>query len=332
MTTGSETRTAIVTGIGGQDGVYMARLLAESGYRIVGLVRPGKCSARSPRSALPDGVELLEWDMSDQAALEHIIATVRPTEFYNFAAFSSGSGMFDEPVAMGDINGIAVTRILEAIRARGEDVRFCQASSSEMFGEALESPQNEQTPFNPRSPYGAAKLYAHSMVGIYRRQFGLFACSAILFNHESPLRSLAFVTRKVAHAAASIKLGLAHELALGNLEARRDWGFAGDAVEAMSLMLKAPAPADYVIATGAAHSVRDLCEAAFNHVGLDYREFVKEDSTSYRPGESRQLVGDPAKAGQELGWSPKIGFSDLVKMMVDADLERLQAPGQSRSE
>lgn len=326
MTTRAATRTAIVTGIRGQDGVYMARLLGASGYRIVGLVRPGSGSGPSRLSDLGEGVELLEWDMSDQAALEQIVATVRPAEFYNFAAFSSGSGMFDEPVARGDVNALAVTRMLEAIRASGQAVRFCQASSSEMFGEPLESPQNERTPFNPRSPYGAAKLYAHSMVGIYRRRFGLFACSAILFNHESPLRSLAFVTRKVAHAAASIKLGLAHELALGNLEARRDWGFAGDAVEAMSLMLKAPAPADYVIATGTAHSVRDLCEAAFSHAGLNYMDFVKEDLTSYRPGEARQLVGDPAKAGQELGWSPKIGFSDLVKMMVDADLDRLQAP------
>jgi GDPmannose 4,6-dehydratase len=315
-------KTVLVTGIHGQDGVYLTRLLAGAGRRIVGLTRPGHTFEQKESAHLPDA-ELVDWDMGSQDQLEEILAAKRPTEFYNLAAFSSGAGMFDEPVAIGDINGLAVARILEAIRKTDPRIRFCQASSSEMFGEPVESPQDEETPFNPRSPYGAAKLYAHAMINVYRRRFGLFACSAILFNHESPVRRLDFVTRKITHAAASIKLGLANELSLGNLDAKRDWGFAGDFVRAMWLMLQAPRPGDYVIATGKTHSVRELCDHAFAHVGLDYRDYVRDDPEAFRPAETQQLVGNASKAARELDWTPKTGFRDLVRMMVDADLERL---------
>ena len=311
---------AVVSGVLGQDGAYLTRLLTNAGHRVVGLVRKGRGG-----SAAESDVELIEWEMTDQGALERLLTQIGPTQFYNLAAFSSGAAMFDDPVAIGEINGLAVTRILEAIRQVDPLIRFCQASSSEMFGNAVESPQRETTPFAPRTPYGSAKLYAHWMINNYRHRYGLFGCSAILFNHESPLRAPHFVTRKVTEAAASISLGLSVAVTLGNLDARRDWGFAGDYARAMMLMLNAEAPDDYVLATGETHSVRELCEAAFGHVGLDYRDHVRTDMADFRSDERRQLVGDATKARRELDWTPSLTFQDLVKMMVDANLERLRS-------
>jgi GDPmannose 4,6-dehydratase len=317
-------KRAIVTGISGQDGIYLARQLCAQGYAVVGLVRDEAAIAAAGRARLlPETVTLLPWDLSDQAGLEALLREVRPAEFYNLAASATGTGMYDSPAALGEINGIAVARMLEAIRSTDPAIRFCQASSSEMFGATTQSPQREDTPFAPRSPYGAAKLYAHCMAGIYRRRYGLFASSAILFNHESPLRSEAFVTRKVTRGAAAIKLGLAETLSLGSLDARRDWGFAGDYVRAMWLMLQADGASDYVVATGTTHSVRELCALAFGHVGLDYRDHVREEPGNFRPDDSVLLVGDAAKAERELGWSPTIGFGALVEMMVAADLRDL---------
>lgn len=312
--------TALITGVSGQDGSYLAEQLIAKGYRVLG----GVHNVSRARDALPanlrDVVELIAWDMSDLSALQQVIATAKPTEIYNFAAYASGAAMFDDPLGMADVNGVAVTRILEAIRAVNPKIKLCQASSREIFGEALESPQTESTPPNPRSPYGAAKLYADSMIRIYRRRYGMYAGSAILFNHESPRRSVEFVTRKISREAARIKLGLAQELHLGNLDAQRDWGFAGDYVHAMWLMMQGGTPEDYVVATGEAHSVREFCEVAFAHVGLNYRDHVKEDAASYRPSEPALLVGSSAKARRDLGWEPKVNFRELVHMMVDADL------------
>jgi len=319
-------RTALVTGITGQDGSYLAELLLGRGYRVVGVVRR---EPREARRSLPAGVtgsvDLVEWDMRDLPQLERILEDRRPLEFYNCAAYSSGSGMYDEPIEIGDINGLAVARILEAIRRVDIGIRFCQASSSEIFANASESPQSESTPVCPRSPYGAAKAYADFMVRSYRERHGLFACSAILFNHESPRRSTVFVTRKITHELARIKRGLAGELRLGNLSARRDWGFAGDHVRAMWLILQQPRAEDFVVATGKTHSVGEFCECAFAHLGMDYRKYVREDAVAYRPTESIQLVGNAAKADRVLGWKPETGFQDLVKMMVDADLQTVIA-------
>ncbi len=314
---------ALVTGIAGQDGSYLAELLLAKGYRVIGAAR----DRQKARVALPvnvaDAVELVAWDMLDQRGMTETLALYRPQEIYNFAAYSSGAGMYDDPVGVGEVNGMAVTRMLEAIRAVDAGLRFCQASSREIFGEAVESPQTESTPVNPRSPYGAAKLYADSMIRIYRQRYGIFACSAILFNHESPRRGLGFVTRKITHEAARIKLGLAKELHLGNLDAQRDWGFAGDFVRAMWLMLQQQHADDYVLATGQAHSVRELCDLAFSHLGLDYRDHVREDEAAYRPAETALLVGDIAKARAGLKWQPEVGFRELVQMMVDEDLRSL---------
>lgn len=312
--------TALVTGIAGQDGSYLAELLIAKGYRVIGAVR----DRQKARAALPveveDAVELVAWDMLDQRGMTETLAQYRPQEIYNFAAYSSGAGMYDDPVGVGEVNGMAVTRMLESIRAVDAGMRFCQASSREIFGEAVDSPQNELTPVNPRSPYGAAKLYADSMIRIYRQRYDIFACSAILFNHESPRRGLGFVTRKITREAAKIKLGLANELRLGNLDAQRDWGFAGDFVRAMWLMLQQARADDYVLATGQVHSVRELCELAFSHLGLDYRDHVREDEASYRPVEPALLVGDITKARAGLKWQPEVGFRELVQMMVDEDL------------
>jgi GDPmannose 4,6-dehydratase len=315
----------LINGILGQDGTHLARLVAAQGDHAIGLVRPGRACGSDELRMLPDGVSLLEWDMDDADALAALLRDVGPAELYNLASFSTGVGMFDDPLAMANVNGMAVTRMLEAIRSVDPEIRFCQASSSEMFGEPVESPQNEATPFNPRSPYGAAKLYAHNMIGIYRARFGLFACSAILFNHESPQRTTDFVTRKVTRAAAAISLGQASEVSIGNLDARRDWSFAGDVVAAMRLMLRAAEPDDYVVASGETHSVRDLCDVAFSHVGLDYRDYVRVNAPDFRPEEPRQLVGDASKARRKLGWGPTIGFAQLIQMMVQADLDRLRA-------
>jgi GDPmannose 4,6-dehydratase len=275
----------------------------------------------SPR--LQASVELVLWDMGSQEAMACTLLAARPSEIYNFAAFSSGAGMYDDPVSMAEVNGVAVARTLEAIREVDMSIRFCQASSREVFGEALSSPQTETTPRNPRSPYGAAKAFADSLVQIYRLRYGMFAASAILFNHESPRRGLSFVTRKISHEAARIKLGLATDLLLGNLEARRDWGFAGDYVHAMWLMLQQVKPDDYVISTGKGHSVRDFCECAFSYLGLDYRDYVKEDNSSYRPAEPVLLVGCYEKARLELDWNPQTQFRELVIGMVDADMQML---------
>ncbi|MDZ4098684.1 MAG: GDP-mannose 4,6-dehydratase [Methylophilaceae bacterium] len=317
--------SALITGITGQDGLYLTELILARGYRVVGAVRDRvRASLVMPKELL-DRVDLIESNMLDQQKMADVLIQYQPAEVYNLAAYSSGSGMFDDPVDTGDVNGLAVARMLEAIRAVDVNIRFCQASSREIFGEALESPQTESTPANPRSPYGAAKLYAHEMIRIYRQRYGLFACSAILFNHESPRRGLEFVTRKITHEAAKVKLGLAKELRLGNLDAQRDWGFAGDYVRAMWLMLQQEQPDDYVVATGKAHSVRELCELAFGHLGLDYRDHVREDAAAYRPDEPVPLVGNAGKANCKLGWKPEFDFKKLVHMMVDADLQSLSA-------
>jgi GDPmannose 4,6-dehydratase len=320
-------KTAFIIGITGQDGFYLARLLLDKGYRVIGGVRDIRQAARFIASSHVSNVELVDWDMLNQKQMVEVLSRYQPTELYNLAGYTSGEGMFDEARLIGEVNGIAVVCILETIREMGKEIRFCQASSSEMFGHAIESPQSEKTPFQPRSPYGAAKAYAHYMITIYRQYYGVFACSAILFNHESPFRGLGFVTRKITHAAAKIKLGLANELYLGNINARRDWGFAGDYVCAMWLMLQRSYAEDYVVSTGETHSVRELCEYAFKYVGLDYRKYIREDTAAYRPDEPVQLVGNSDKATRQLGWAPRVGFRELVEMMVDADLQILSHGG-----
>lgn len=316
-------KTALITGITGQDGSYLAELLIRKGYRVIGAVRDTQGAFARLPGELPREVELVAWDMSSQAAMASVLERFRPTELYNFAGYSSGVGMYDDPVDIGDVNGLAVARILEAIREVDIGMRFCQASSREVFGDAVESPQTECTLRNPRSPYGAAKLFADSLVHIYRRHYGMFASSAILFNHESPRRGLSFVTRKITHEAARIKFGLATQLWLGDLDAQRDWGFAGDYVRAMWLMLQQSHADDYVVCTGESHSVRGFCDYAFGCLGLDYRNYLREDQALHRPAESLRLVGCAAKAKRELGWAPQVGFKDLVHMMVDADLQIL---------
>lgn len=316
-------KLALITGINGQDGSYLAELLLAEGYCVVGAVRdPASAQACLPE-ALAGHVELVAWDMSSQQAMTAVLAQFRPCEVYNLAAYSSGAGMYDDPVAIADVNGLAVARLLEAIRSVDVRMRFCQASSREVFGAATTSPQTESTPRKPRSPYGAAKLFADSMVRIYREHYGMFAASAILFNHESPRRSLSFVTRKITHSAASIKLGLATQLSLGNLDARRDWGFAGDYVRGMWLMQQQAVADDYVFCTGEIHSVREFCEQAFRYVGLDYRDFLVQDQTVHRPAEPCPLVGSAVKAKGDLGWVPQVDLGNLVRMMVDADLQAL---------
>lgn len=316
-------KTALITGIYGQDGSYLAELLIAKGYRVVGAVRDVEKGMDFLLPTLQKSVELVVWDIHEQLSASDILSRYEPQELYNLASHSSGTGMFDDPVSMGAVNGLGVTRLLEAIRHTGSKTRFCQASSREIYGEALISPQTEASLVNPRSPYGAAKLYADSMVRIYRQNYGLFACSAILFNHESPRRGLAFVTRKITHTAAKIKLRLTDQLLIGNLDAQRDWGFAGDYVRAMWLMLQQQVPDDYVVATGDTHTVRELCEVAFSHLDLDYRDYVREDKSAYRPAEPARLVGCSAKARSKLGWTPEVSFEALICMMVDADLKRL---------
>lgn len=317
------TPTALITGINGQDGSYLAELLLERGYRVVGLVRSEAAARHERMDSLRGRIELVQGSLLDDNCWRQIFERYRPSEVYNLAARASSTQLFADPVLTGEFNGMAVVRILEAIRAFDSTIRFCQASSSEMFGEARHSPQSESTPFSPRNPYGIAKLFGHGMVGMYREHFGVFACSAILFNHESPRRGAEFVTRKITSSVARIKRGLAHSLLLGNLEATRDWGFAGDYVRAMWQMLQAPAADDYVVATGESHSVRELCEIAFAHVGLDYRKYVQVDPQAQRPMEAVRREGDASKARTVLGWRPTVSFEQLVRMMVDADLNSL---------
>lgn len=325
-------RSAFITGITGQDGSYLAEHLLGMNYRVVGGTRKLGATGNSVPLGLLNHVELVEWDPLEQSSVTNLLLAHQPDEIYNFAGYSTGSGMYDDPVGIGEVNGLAVVRILEAMRTVAPSARFCQASSREIFGEARESPQSERTAPNPRSPYGAAKLYADTMIKIYRARYDLFAASAILFNHESPRRGTSFITRKITRAAARIKLGDESELKLGNLDSLRDWGFAGDYVEAMWLMLQQGRPDDYVIASGVSHSVRDVCQVAFERVGLNYLDYVREDSTLFRPSEPLPLVGDAAKAREHLHWSPKLGFEDMICQMVDHDFallrqERQQARG-----
>ncbi len=315
---------ALVTGITGQDGSYLAEFLLEKGYEVIGMVRRTSTVNFDRIYHYQDKITIVQGDLLDQSSLMAILEEHQPDEVYNLAAQSFVPTSWKQPVLTGEFTALGVTRILEAIRLIKPDVRFYQASSSEMFGKVREVPQNENTPFYPRSPYGVAKVYGHWITVNYRESYNIFAVSGILFNHESPRRGLEFVTRKVTHGAARIKLGLAQELRLGNLDARRDWGYAPDYVRAMWLMLQQDEPEDFVIATGETHSVRELCEIAFGYLGLDYRDFVVQDPRYYRPAEVDLLVGDASKAHAKLGWRPSVSFEDLVKLMVDADMENLQ--------
>ena len=317
--------TALITGITGQDGSYLAEHLLGKGYRVIGIVRRSSTTPYERIAHLVDQIELVSADLLDQTSLQDAISAWRPDEVYNLAAQSFVQTSWTQPVLTGEFTGLGVTRMLEALRKAAPAARFYQASSSEMFGKVQESPQRESTPFYPRSPYGVAKVYGHWITVNYRESYGLYAVSGILFNHESPRRGLEFVTRKVTDAAARIKLGLAKEVRLGNLDARRVWGFAGDYVDAMWRMLQAETPEDFVIGTGKTWSVRQLCEQAFGAVGLDYAQYVKQDERFFRPAEVDLLVADPTKAKTRLGWTPKVEFPALVKMMVDADLARHSA-------
>jgi GDPmannose 4,6-dehydratase len=316
---------ALITGVTGQDGSYLADLLLAKGYEVVGVVRRTSHHSYERIEHLLDRIEVVAADLLDQHSLTVVIQDSRPDEVYNLAAQSYVPTSWTQPVLTGEFTALGVTRILEAIRLAHPTARYYQASSSEMFGKVTETPQREETAFYPRSPYGVAKVYGHWITVNYRESYGLYAVSGILFNHESPRRGIEFVTRKVTDGAARIKLGLARELRLGNLEARRDWGYAGDYVDAMWRMLQQDQPQDYVIGSGETHSVRELVELAFAHVGLDYRQYVVSDPKYYRPAEVDLLLADPSKARRELGWTPKVGFAELVAMMVDADMERLAA-------
>ena len=315
--------TALITGITGQDGSYLAELLLSKGYRVVGVARRSSTVTYERINHLLDDITVVQGDLHDQGSLLGLIEEYEPTEIYNLAAQSFVPTSWNQPALTGDITAIGVTRILEAIRFVNPKIRFYQASSSEMFGKVLEVPQNEDTPFYPRSPYGVAKVYGHWITVNYRESFNMFATSGILFNHESPRRGLEFVTRKISDGVAKIKHGLVKELRLGNLEAQRDWGFAGDYVEAMWRMLQQDEPDSYVIGMGETHSVREFCEIAFGHVGLDYKEFVVQDERFYRPAEVDLLISDPTKARTVLGWEPAVTFKELVTRMVDTDMERL---------
>jgi GDPmannose 4,6-dehydratase len=317
--------TALITGITGQDGSYLAELLLEKGYRVVGMTRRSSTDAMERVAHILDRIEIVQGDLLDQASIVAALQDVAPDEVYNLAAQSFVPTSWNQPVLTGEFTGLGVTRMLEAIRQVDPSIRFYQASSSEMFGKVIETPQTETTPFHPRSPYGVAKAYGHFLTVNYRESYGLHAVSGILFNHESPRRGLEFVSRKVTDAAARISLGLAEKLPMGNLDAERDWGFAGDYVRAMWLMLQRDEPTDYVVATGAAHSVRHLCRVAFGRVGLDYERYVTEEPSLLRPAEVDHLLGDASKARSELGWEPTVGFEELIEMMVDADVARHEA-------
>jgi GDPmannose 4,6-dehydratase len=321
-------KTALITGVTGQDGSYLTELLLEKGYKVYGVVRRLSAPNVWRIQHLLDRITLVPADLLDQLSLIKAVETAEPDEFYNLAAMSFVPSSWDQPMLTGEYNAQGVTRALEAIRRVSKKIRFYQASSSEMYGRVREVPQTELTPFYPRSPYGVSKVYGHYITVNYRESYDLFAVSGILFNHESPRRGLEFVTRKVTDGVARIKLGLTDKLPLGNLDACRDWGFAGDYVRAMWLMLQQDAPDDYVIATNDAHSVRQLVEIAFGHVGLDWQKHVEIDPRFLRPAEVDHLIGNPAKAKERLGWQPEVDFPQLVKMMVDSDLERVQRGGQ----
>jgi GDPmannose 4,6-dehydratase len=317
------TKRAIITGITGQDGSYLAELLLEQGYDVIGVVRRSSAPNLWRIEHLQDRITLRPADLLDQLSLMRIIQDVQPHEFYNLAAMSFVPASWDQPLLTGEYNAMGVTRMLEAIRQVDPGIRIYQASSSEMYGRVREAPQNELTPFYPRSPYGVSKVFGHYITVNYRESYGMFAVSGILFNHESPRRGLEFVTRKVSDGVARIKLGLADHLSLGNLDAHRDWGYAGDYVRAMWLMLQQDAADDYVIASGVSHSVRELVEIAFGHAGLDWEKYVRTDPALLRPAEVDHLVGDASKAQRVLGWTPTVSFAGLVAMMVDADIAYL---------
>ncbi len=318
-------KTALITGITGQDGAYLAKLLLSKGYYVVGTFRRTSMLnlERVNYLGIKDKIELMPMDLQDQGNIIKVLDKVQPHEVYNLAAQSFVAVSFEQPLVTGDITGLGVARLLEGIRIVNPEIKYYQASTSEMFGKVQEVPQSENTPFYPRSPYAAAKLYAHWMTVNYREAYNVYACSGILFNHESPLRGLEFVTRKITNTVARIKCGLENELRLGNLDAKRDWGYAPEYVEAMWLMLQQSKPDDYVISTGETHSVREFVEAAFSHVNLDWREYVVVDPAFYRPAEVELLIGDPTKAKERLGWQCKTDFKALVGLMVDADLKRV---------
>jgi GDPmannose 4,6-dehydratase len=315
---------ALITGITGQDGSYLAELLLDKGYEVFGLVRCSSVKKFDRIEPIMDDIELVEGDLTDQSSLDGILRVVQPDEVYNLAAQSFVPASWNQAVLTGDVTGMGVIRILEAIRKHRPQARFLQASSSEMFGKVWETPQTEKTPFYPRSPYGVAKVFGYYITVNFRESYGLFACSSVGFNHESPRRGMEFVTRKVTHQVAKIKCGLAKKLLMGNLDAKRDWGFAGDYVRAMWLILQQPEPEDFVLATGKTHSIRELLDAAFGAVGLDWEKYVEIDPKLIRPAEVDVLCGDATKAREKLGWEPEVGFEELIKMMVEADLETVQ--------
>jgi len=315
---------ALITGITGQDGSYLADLLLEKGYEVFGMVRRSSTENFDRINHIRDRIHLRQADLLDQLSLITLIEQCQPDEIYNLAAQSFVPTSWEQPMLTGEFNALGVTKMLEAIRLVNKKIKFYQASSSEMFGKVQQVPQNEKTPFYPRSPYGVAKVYAHWITVNYRESYGIFAVSGILFNHESPRRGLEFVSRKITHAVARIKLGLSKKLYLGNLEAKRDWGYAGDYVKAMWLMLQQNEPEDFVIATGKNHSVRELAQIAFEHVGLDYKDFVEVDPELVRPAEVDVLLGDSSYARKKLGWKPEVPFEQLIQMMADADMERVK--------
>jgi len=316
-------KRALITGITGQDGSYLAELLLEKDYEVFGLVRRSSTINFERIGHLQDQIELISGDLLDQKSLVSALQTARPQEVYNLGAQSFVPVSWEQPMLTGEVTGLGVTRLLEAIRACDENIRFYQASTSELFGKAQETPQNEQTAFYPRSPYGVSKLYAHWITINYRESYGLFACTGILFNHESPRRGREFVTRKITHGVARIKHGLDQELRLGNLDSRRDWGYAGDFVRAMWMMLQQDEPDDYVVATGTSRTIGEFCEVAFAHVGLDWRQYVVVDERFLRPAEVYTLLGDATKAREKFGWEPEVGFEEMVRQMVDWDLEQV---------
>jgi GDPmannose 4,6-dehydratase len=323
-------KKALITGITGQDGSYLAELLLSKGYEVYGMVRRTSTVYYERISHIQDQIQLVQGDLSDQISLNRAIAEIQPDEIYNLAAQSFVPTSWNQPAFTGDVTGLGVTRMLEAIHTVKPDTRFYQASSSEMFGKVQEVPQKETTPFWPRSPYGVAKVYGHWITVNYRESYDMYAVSGILFNHESPRRGLEFVTRKVSYNVAKIKLGLTNELRMGNYDAQRDWGFAGDYVEAMWLMLQQDEPDDYIIATGRTYSIQRLLETAFGVVGLNWQDYTVQDEKFMRPAEVDLLVGDPSKAMAKLGWEPQVGFEELVQMMVESDLELLKREGTSR--